>query len=171
MIKLMKHRTGGCRNTAFAVLGLVFALNARAQIDDHERQARTATPPIYVQECGACHLAYPAQLLPAASWRRLLGALDRHFGSDASVDGAAAERISRWLTTNAGRHGDAAAPDDRITRSPWFVREHREVAWFGAPGEARSTSRSASRSASDCAACHAGAAQGLFDEDSAGMTR
>ena len=37
-------------------------------------------------ECGSCHVAYPAQLLPATSWQRLMKGLDKHFGTDASVD-------------------------------------------------------------------------------------
>ena len=41
-------------------------------------------------ECGSCHLAYPPELLPASSWRRIMAGLDRHFGADASLDAASA---------------------------------------------------------------------------------
>ena len=33
---------------------------------------------IYLDECGACHLAYPPGLLPEPSWRLLLAHLDDH---------------------------------------------------------------------------------------------
>ena len=51
----------------------------------------------------------------------------------------------------------APPPEDRITRSAWFVREHREV-------DAATWKRKAVGSAANCAACHANAAQGSFSE-------
>ena len=56
----------------------------------------------YQQECAACHMAYPPGLLPAASWQRLMGSLDKHFGTDASLDAASVREISGWLKSNAG---------------------------------------------------------------------
>ncbi|MGZ8268326.1 MAG: diheme cytochrome c, partial [Burkholderiales bacterium] len=35
-------------------------------------------------ECSSCHVAYPPKLLSAQTWRRLMGGLDKHFGTDAS---------------------------------------------------------------------------------------
>ena len=52
---------------------------------DSGRSMPRAVPPAYTQECGSCHLAYPPGLLPALSWQRLMGGLDRHFGTDAIV--------------------------------------------------------------------------------------
>ena len=47
---------------------------------------------VWNTECGACHVAYPPRLLPASSWRAIMGGLAAHFGTDASLDpGAAAE--------------------------------------------------------------------------------
>jgi len=119
-----------------------------------------ATPlPAYAQECGACHLAFSPGLLPAGSWQALMNGLARHFGGDASLDEPTARAISGWLNANAGTGKRALErpPEDRITRSAWFTRKHREVAnatW----------SRPAIRSRANCAACHGGAAQGDFDE-------
>ncbi len=45
-------------------------------------------PSVNKQESPACHTAYPPGLLPAASWRRIMGGLDRHYGSDASLEPA-----------------------------------------------------------------------------------
>jgi hypothetical protein len=63
-----------------------------------------------------------------------------------------------WLQAHAASGRRATPPpDDRITRSTWFVREHDEVA--------NSTwQRPSVKSAANCSACHAGAEQGNFDE-------
>jgi hypothetical protein len=110
-------------------------------------------------ECATCHVAYPPRLLPAASWRQLMGTLDRHFGSDATIDPALARDISAFLERNAGRperlRADAAVP--RVTRTEWFVRKHDEV-------PAAVWSRPAIGSPVNCAACHTQAAQGDFRE-------
>jgi hypothetical protein len=120
----------------------------------------------HARECSACHLAYAPALLPAPSWQRLMDGLSRHFGSDASLDPASRQQITAWLVAHAGdeRRWRARPPEDRITLSPWFVREHREVSaavWkrpaVGGPGQ--------------CAACHRGAEQGVFDEDDVRIPR
>jgi hypothetical protein len=133
-------------------------LASAAHADDH---ARLATPllPAYKQECSACHVAYLPGLLPAASWARVLSTLPRHYGTDASLDAPTVTAISTWLAANAGsgRRGGEAPPDDRITRSAWFVRKHDEV-------PAAVWKRPAIKSPSHCVACHGGAEHGDFNE-------
>lgn len=85
--------------------------------------------------------------------------LSRHYGTDASLDAATAKQLSSWLAANAGasRRAREAPPEDRITRSAWFGREHDEVpaaAWRSA----------AVKSAANCGACHTQASRGDFDE-------
>lgn len=115
--------------------------------------------PLYKQECAACHMAYPPGLLPAASWRRLMSGLEKHFGTDAALEPAQVQQVSAWLQANAGTHKRVreAPLEDRITRSAWFVREHREV-------EPAVWRRASVKSAAQCTACHAQAEQGRFDE-------
>jgi hypothetical protein len=94
-------------------------------------------------------------MLPAASWQRLMAHLPQHFGTDASMDPRTVAELTTWLTVNAG--SSVAPPQDRITTSRWFTHEHDEVP--------RATwQRPAIKSASNCAACHAQAEQGVFDE-------
>jgi len=115
--------------------------------------------PSYQDECGTCHAPYPPGLLPAPSWQRVMGNLSRHYGTDASLDPATAKQLSSWLAANAGaaRRAREAPPEDRITRSAWFGREHDEVA--------AATWRSAAvKSPANCGACHTQANQGDFDE-------
>jgi mono/diheme cytochrome c family protein len=136
-------------------LGLAAAL-LPAFADDHA--ARVPMLPAYRQECAACHIAYPPSMLPAASWQRLLNGLPHHFGTDASLDPATVQALSVWLSAQAASGRRAAEPpEDRISRSAWFQRKHDEV-----PADA--WRRPAVRSASNCAACHAGADTGDFDE-------
>jgi mono/diheme cytochrome c family protein len=136
-----------------------FGLHLSASADDARSRPRATPLPAYQQECAACHLAYPAGLLPADSWQRLMGELSRHFGTDASLDAATTRAISTWLAANAGkpRRLRAAAPQDRITTSAWFTHEHDEVprATWQLP---------AVKSAANCAACHTRADQGDFSE-------
>lgn len=121
---------------------------------------RYAAPnPTVKAECGSCHIAYPPQLLPASSWRALMAGLDKHFGTDASLDPQTAATITAFLEQNAGRERSSSAqPVLRISETRWFVHEHDEVP--------RATwSRKSVGSAANCAACHRQAEQGNYNED------
>lgn len=133
------------------------ALPGFAHGDGHERQARVPPPARYTQECAACHVAYPARMLPAVSWQRLMSGLERHYGSDATLDSQDLALVSRWLLANADTRQAIAPPQDRITRTPWFERKHRHIT-------PETWQLPSVRSAANCAACHAGAEQGRFDE-------
>lgn len=110
-------------------------------------------------ECGSCHVAYPARMLPAASWKALMGGLDKHFGSDASLDAKTTLEILSYLETNASRRKvePSAKPVLRITETRWFISEHDEV-----PAKLWKDARV--KSAANCAACHTRADQGDFNE-------
>ena len=118
-------------------------------------------PPLsaYQQECSACHVAYPPGMLPAPSWKRVMGTLGKHYGTDASLDETSVRAISTWLQTNAGtsKRATEEPPQDRITRSQWFVRQHHEV-------DPQIWKQVAVKSAANCAACHSGADKGSFRE-------
>jgi hypothetical protein len=98
-------------------------------------------------------------MLPAPSWRRIMIGLDRHYGTDASLEPAQVQQVSAWLLANAGTYKRVREepPEDRITRSAWFARKHREVypaVW----------KRVSIKSAAQCNTCHTHAEQGNFDE-------
>ena len=117
-------------------------------------------PAVYTQECGSCHLAFPPNLLPKASWQRVMNGLDKHYASDASLDAATQKQIDTWLQTygGQGKRAREEPPQDRITRSAWFERKHREVS-------AATFKRASIKSPANCTACHRDAAQGDFEED------
>lgn len=147
---------------AILIVALVTA-SFTAQADG--QKTFTASNPAWQAECGSCHLAYPPQLLPARSWRAIMAGLDKHFGSDASVDAKAAAEISAFLEKNAGRDRDnTAQPVLRISDTRWFRHEHDEV-----PSAVWRNPKV--KSASNCAACHIGATQGDFSEHSVRIPR
>lgn len=152
---------------SLALLALT-SMGARlAWADDDDDEGHDSRPrvtrrvpmlPQYQQECAACHMAYPPGMLPAASWQSILKGLPKHYGSDASLDAATVRQLSTWLTANAAPTGQMARPpEDRITRSNWFVHAHDEI-------NSSVWKRPAIKSAANCMACHAGAEQGDFNE-------
>jgi len=163
---LMPVRPRACAHPArralvimIAALGL--AQPALADSNEHATRAPLSLPPLpaYTQECAVCHVAYPPGMLPAVSWQRLMSNLGRHYGTDASLEPATVRELSAWLTANAGTYKRVAEapPEDRITRSAWFIRKHDEV-------PAATWKRAAVKSAANCNACHARADQGDFNE-------
>lgn len=138
------------------LLALAVALPAQAG----ERQLLPAnTPKAYAQECGSCHTAYPPGMLPAPSWQRVMSGLDKHYGTDASLDEKTVQQLATWLQAHAGTYKRVAEepPQDRITQSSWFKREHRGI-------DAAVWKHASVKSAANCAACHSGADRGNFNE-------
>jgi hypothetical protein len=151
---------------ALCLLIAALAIGPFAWADGQEHGPRVPVLPKYGQECGACHIAYPPGMLPGPSWRRLLNNLPRHFGTDASLDPATTKELSDWLAAHAGtyRRAREEPPEDRITRSAWFVRKHDEVS-------AAAWKLPAVKSAANCAACHPQSDKGDFNERSIRIPR
>ncbi|MFG6447683.1 diheme cytochrome c [Roseateles sp. BYS180W] len=137
-------------------LALGLALAGSAALADGPRVALT---PTYRSECASCHVPYAPGHLGADSWRRLMGRLDQHFGSNAQLDPATLSELSSWLQSHAatGRRAQAQPPEDRITTSAWFQREHHEI-------DSAVWRHAAVKSAANCAACHTQADQGSYRE-------
>ena len=128
-------------------------------------RAGVATNAATQTECGSCHIAYQPGFLPARSWSAIMAGLDDHFGENAALDAKTRTEIERFLTANAadaqggwGRRDPApGATPLRISDLPWFTREHgREVS---------DRMKAKAKSMSNCAACHQGAAQGIYEDD------
>lgn len=165
---------------ARAPLGIAFALAAIAGAAyylaihvprDAERRAsaakqaepRLAATP-WTKECGSCHLAYPAPLLPPRSWERMLAEQDKHFGEDLSLSAGAAARLLRIVRESpATSWGEWAlsgsvipgASPQRITELARWREIHHRVA------EARFKSKEVA-GRHDCGACHRDAPSGIF---------
>jgi hypothetical protein len=133
---------------------------AHADDDDDEGGHKSVVSNAKWQaECGSCHVAFPPRLLPAESWRAMMSGLDRHFGSDASLEARDATEIGAFLEKHASKrkHESTATPLLRITETRWFKREHREVAesvW----------NNPKVKSPANCVACHIQAESGDYRE-------
>lgn len=120
---------------------------------------RLAAPnyPVWKNECGSCHIAYPPRLLTAETWKRMMSGLDKHYGANATVDAATGKDILDFLERNAGTGARNSAPSMRISDTPWFTRKHREVSkndWLDPSVKSRS----------NCTACHVNAESGDWSE-------
>ena len=125
---------------------------------------------VYIEECGACHLAYAPDLLPVTSWQRVMAGLEDHFGESAELDSSSADHISSYLASNGLTRGNPSRmsrllrglpepPPLRITELPSFVNMHYLVA--------RQLKVEALREGflSPCADCHREAELGIYDKE------
>jgi nitrate/TMAO reductase-like tetraheme cytochrome c subunit len=129
------------------------------------------TDPVVKAECGSCHMVFPPQLLPKRSWQKLMEMLADHFGENASLGDAQRQAVLVYLlahaadSTQAGREGrkfaqsiPASQTPLRITETPRWVREHRQV-------RAARWQDPAVKSKANCLACHKGAEQGVYEDE------
>lgn len=136
--------------------------------DDSEylKPVRNAT---YADECGACHFAYPPELLPSASWRLILNGTQDHFGESVDLDEGARREIEGYLVTNAANRSTAELSRKilrslagriplRITDIPYIRREHHEL-------PVQAVDHPSVGSLGNCIACHRNAPNGDFDDD------
>ena len=125
---------------------------------------------VYVEECGACHLAYPPGLLPVQSWQGIMLGLADHFGENAELDVESVDYLSRYFQREALREGQPSTlsqllrnmPDDpplRITELPAFVHAHDLVARQLQIEEFKEGFLS------PCADCHRQAADARFEKE------
>lgn len=117
-------------------------------------------PASYEAECASCHMAYPPALLSEQSWKNVMAGVSKHFGTDASVDAKTQTEITSWLVKNAATRQkySETAPENRITKTSWFIRKHDEVG-------ADVWKRASIKSPANCGACHIDAAKGIFSEN------
>ena len=125
---------------------------------------------IYVEECGACHLAYPPGLLPVDSGLKIMQGLADHFGESAELDEETTDYITKYLHQEALRAGVPTTmsemlrnlPDDpplRITEFPAFLGAHQIIL------EQLQMDEFPTGFLSPCADCHRQAPDALFDKE------
>ena len=96
----------------------------------HERRHAAARPALLARSTSRNAPPAMSPTRPACC-RRPRGSasmsdLPHHFGTDASLDAARPSELSAWLANDAApaRRAREPPPEDRITRSAWFVRKH-----------------------------------------------
>ena len=168
------------RNTALTFgLLLAISLPGISPADDEANeekeggsQLRQVANANWKAECASCHMLYHPGFLPARSWRKMMGSLDKHFGENASLAPASQQDVTNFLVKySADQSGakyaksiPAGSTPLRITETAWFKREHREV-------DAGVWKRAKIGSPSNCMACHKGAEQGDFSGDEVAIPR
>jgi hypothetical protein len=104
------------------ILAMLLSLPAAAE----GFRAQHTYPADYRNECGSCHNPFPPGMLNRSDWHQVMTALDRHYGTDASLDSPATRAaIAAWLERNAGQTRDAGGDPPRFSETAWFKREHR----------------------------------------------
>jgi hypothetical protein len=93
--------------------------------------ASGGTQAVLAKECGACHMVFGPEFLPARSWVALMDGLTNHFGETATLDSATRQEIAGYLVTHA-----ADAPDGnghyirglRMSQTPLRITRAQSVA-------------------------------------------
>jgi len=135
-----------------------------------QRDVAAVEDPLYKEECGSCHLAYPPGLLPGSSWKRIMTQLEDHFGDNAELEPGVQKRLTTYLLMHSAERSDyrrsrrimrstneANAPL-RITELSYFRHEHDEIPPRLIKGNEKVGSLS------NCNACHPRAEQGFFSD-------
>jgi len=119
-------------------------------------------------ECSACHFAYPASMLPAASWKKIMSSLENHFGEDASLDAETLNHVTEYLIAEAGdtefwsskfvRGLDSQNPPIRVTETKYWISQHPAIS-------KENLQSGLAGLKANCAVCHLGAENGFYEKD------
>jgi cytochrome b len=127
--------------------------------------------PAFYHECGDCHVAYPPYLLPKKSWKRVMGALDNHFGdeiTEANITKSQQESILNFLVQNAAETSKREAAikvmdslgkrrPKAITKTPYWRETHKDI-----PKSVYKQKKIKDKS--NCVACHKDFKYGNLDD-------
>jgi hypothetical protein len=146
----------------------------REYYGDSRRSSKRGVAPVtndfYAKECGSCHFAYQPGLLPERSWVKLMGDLDNHFNTDASLEPEDNQRILKYLVKNSAEKFTNYKRSRKINNSiyrdetpiavsdtRYFIKEHRDI-------RKKFIIQKEVGSISNCTACHTTADKGLYTE-------
>lgn len=144
--------------------------------DIYSRQPELINPPaVYKHECGACHMAFPPNILPAASWKKMLSDLDDHFGDYAACDEKSRKEIEDFLVKNSAekimdeagvKFLDTVDKNDplRVTATAYWEKKHDDI-------KPEIYKRASITSKLNCAACHKWAEYGSFEDNDISIPR
>ena len=125
--------------------------------------------PSYEVECGECHFVYQPELLPSASWMKILDQLDDHFGEEIELDPDSTKIISDYLKSNGAEKSSAKRAVKimgslgnhvpmKVTDIPYIREKHHEL-------NPEILIRESIGSLSNCIACHSTAEKGIYEDD------
>ncbi|MBT8340794.1 MAG: hypothetical protein HKP58_04050 [Desulfatitalea sp.] len=137
--------------------------------EHHENNLRQVNNPVYKEECGACHYVYQPELLPSASWAKILESLDDHFGDAVELGNDEKKAILDYLMTHSAEKSSSKRAIKimrslgnqvplRITDIDYIRKKHHEIS-------SDVLKRKSIGSLSNCSACHTTAESGIYDDD------
>jgi cytochrome b len=133
---------------------------------DYKQESR-----VFYRDCGDCHKVYPPHILPAASWRKIMGSLDNHRGekiTDENISMVNQETILNYLVENSADsstrevsvktlHSLGQRVPKTITKTPYWRETHKHI-----PRSVYKTKKIKDKS--NCFACHKDFEHGVLDD-------
>ncbi len=95
---------------------------------------------LYIKECGSCHFPYQPGLLPSNAWNKMMTNLENHFNSDASLNEADLQTLTKYLNDNSAEKNmqykrsnkivSSLAKNqipDSISTTPYMIKKHEDI--------------------------------------------
>lgn len=130
-----------------------------------------ATNALYLKECGSCHFAYQAGLLPANAWEKMMKNLENHFDTDASLTPDDFISISNYLNDNSAEKNMDYKRSNRIVSSlngkpipnsisqtPYMIEKHKDI-------KPHLITQKEVKGIFNCIACHTTADKGIYSDN------
>ncbi|MDX9901932.1 MAG: diheme cytochrome c [Aliarcobacter sp.] len=125
---------------------------------------------LYIKECGSCHFPYQAGLLPANAWNKMMTNLENHFNSDASLNEANLQTLTKYLNDNSAEKNMQYKRSNRIVSSlaknqipdsisttPYMIKKHEDI-------RKNLITQNEVKGLFNCIACHKTADKGIYRE-------
>ena len=125
---------------------------------------------LYIKECGSCHFPYQAGLLPANAWNKMMTNLKNHFNSDASLNEADLQTLTKYLNDNSAEKNMQYKRSSRIVSSlaknqipdsisttPYMIKKHEDI-------RKDLITQNEVKGLFNCIACHKTADKGIYGE-------
>ena len=125
---------------------------------------------LYIKECGSCHFPYQAGLLPSNAWNKMMTNLENHFNSDASLNEADLQTLTKYLNDNSAEKNmqykrsnrivlsiPAGQIPDSISTTPYMIKKHEDI-------RKDLITQNEVKGLFNCIACHKTADKGIYGE-------
>ena len=125
---------------------------------------------LYIKECGSCHFPYQPGLLPSNAWNKMMTNLENHFNSDASLNEANLQTLTKYLNDNSAEKNMQYKRSNRIVSSlaknqipdsisttPYMIKKHEDI-------RKDLITQNEVKGLFNCIACHKTADKGIYGE-------
>ncbi|MDD4329739.1 MAG: diheme cytochrome c [Aliarcobacter sp.] len=125
---------------------------------------------LYIKECGSCHFPYQPGLLPSNAWNKMMTNLENHFNSDASLNEANLQTLTKYLNDNSAEKNMQYKRSNRIVSSlaknqipdsisttPYMIKKHEDI-------RKNLITQNEVKGLFNCIACHKTADKGIYGE-------